>query len=59
MPGLRVQTHSGPARARLHALKTSGARTGFARHQVMQQTGIATIVQSNTIAQTALRLLGG
>jgi hypothetical protein len=43
----------------LHALKTSGARTGFARHQVMQQTRIATIVQSNTIAQTALRLLDG
>ena len=33
--------------------------TEFARHQVMQQAGIAMIAQSNTIAQGALRLLGG
>jgi flagellin len=33
--------------------------TEFARHQVMQQAGIAMIAQSNTIAQNALRLLNG
>ena len=31
----------------------------FARHQVMQQAGVAMIAQSNAIAQNALKLIGG
>jgi len=33
--------------------------TEFAKHQVMQQAGVAMIAQSNAIAQNALKLIGG
>jgi flagellin len=52
-------TSYGEALGNVRDADVGAESTQFAKHQVMQQAGVAMIAQSNAIAQTALKLIGG
>lgn len=54
-----TSTSYGEALGNVRDADVGAESTEFARHQVMQQAGVAMIAQSNAIAQNALKLIGG
>jgi flagellin len=52
-------TSYGEALGNVRDADVGAESTEFAKHQVMQQAGVAMIAQSNAIAQNALKLIGG